>query len=498
MTVPLRDLLEATRYKPDVRRATLELMGITEDQHRALLADAGYSPDGQTLAGAPPSWTDDRHQPNDHQHDQGDPATDRAARIASAAERIRIREAARQLVDAETAQHLDLPTLVRLDRFLAVPDDPVTHLVAGLWPIGGRVVLAAQKKAGKTTLVGNLARALADGDPFLSQFQTGRVARIVLVDNELDKDMLRRWLRDQGIANQHRVELLSLRGRLSTFNILDPEVRQRWAEEVGPADVLFFDCLRPALDALGLSEDKEAGRFLEALDELTTTAGVSATLVVHHMGHSNERARGDSRILDWPDAIWKLVSDADEADQPSEGPRRRYFSALGRDVDQPETQLSFDRDTRRLSVVGGSRVEERTTLVLDLVVDFLAENPGVSQRSVERGVTAQSQLVRSALRVGVERGLIARQKAGQAMIHTLVVTDETLTASTASDCVPDAKTRPLRNCVPASIDADADAGTVETQSARGTQTQCQICGEPMTQVEPDQTTHPGCHPKDYP
>ncbi len=35
----------------------------------------------------------------------------------------------------------------------------------------------------------------------------------------------------------------------------------------GHTDVLVIDCLRPALDALGLSEDKDAGRWLDAPDE---------------------------------------------------------------------------------------------------------------------------------------------------------------------------------------------------------------------------------------
>jgi hypothetical protein len=59
-------------------------------------------------------------------------------------------------------------------------------------------------------------------------------------------------------------------------------------------------------------------------------------MVVHHMGHAGERSRGDSRILDWPDASWKLVrEDLDDPASP------RYLSAFGRDVDVPEgaTQL---------------------------------------------------------------------------------------------------------------------------------------------------------------
>lgn len=103
--------------------------------------------------------------------------------------------------------------------------------------------------------------------------------------------------------------------------------------------MLIFDCLRPALDALPLSEDKEAGRFLEFLDELAAEACIGELLTIHHMGHVGERSRGDSRILDWPDAVWKLVKDAED---DSTGPASvlRYLSAYGRDVDVSD--LPFD------------------------------------------------------------------------------------------------------------------------------------------------------------
>ena len=82
--------------------------------------------------------------------------------VEKEAGRIRVREAARDRVRAETAGETLIPDLVRLDEFLARPLDPITHRIAGLWPIGGRVLLAAQWKAGKTTLRDNVIRALVD------------------------------------------------------------------------------------------------------------------------------------------------------------------------------------------------------------------------------------------------------------------------------------------------------------------------------------------------
>lgn len=145
---------------------------------------------------------------------------------------------------------------------------------------------------------------------------------------------------------------MCLRGRTASFNILDPQVRAEWARICEGVDYAIFDCLRPALDALGLSEDKDGGRFLGAFGAFLAEAGIGEALIVHHMGHSGERARGDSRIQDWPDAIWKLVAE-DTEDHSSP----RYFSAYDRDVNVPEFQLHFDENTRHLTYGGGSRKE---------------------------------------------------------------------------------------------------------------------------------------------
>ena len=356
--------------------------------------------------------------------DHGDDPTARvlAYQVDQETLRLRVRQLARDRLAAETAGELVLPEMTRLDRFLAQPDAPVVYRIDQLWPAGGRVVLSAPHKAGKTTTVGNTIRALADATRFLNRFDVAPADRIVLVDNELDENMLRRWLRDQGIRNTYRIDLIALRGRLSTFDLMDPTVRQRWAEHIGPADVLVFDCLRPALDALGLSEDKDAGRFLEALDEFTKECGINDTLVIHHMGHNGERSRGDSRILDWPDALWKLVKDVED-DDIDDGPepvaRRVYFTAYGRDVDQGEVLLHFDSLTRRLSITGGSRDDTRTDRLLHEILTYLEDNPRSSQTAIVAGVGRRKLDVRKTIRHGVDAGSIMVEKAGQTHLHSL-------------------------------------------------------------------------------
>lgn len=115
----------------------------------------------------------------------------------------------------------------------------------------------------------------------------------------------------------------------------------------------MLDCLRPVLDVLGLDENRDAGKFLVAYDALLDEAGIGDSLLVQHMGHANERARGDSRLQDWPDAIWRIVRETDEPGSP------RYLSAYGRDVEVTEGRLSFNQSTRRMTYAAGSRTDAK-------------------------------------------------------------------------------------------------------------------------------------------
>jgi 5S rRNA maturation endonuclease (ribonuclease M5) len=313
----------------------------------------------------------------------------------------------------------DLPPLIRLDHFLATLDEPLAYRVDQLWPTGGRVILAAAWKAGKTTLLGNLIRALVDDQPFLGRYTVQPARRVVLIDDELDKRTLRRWLREQGIVNTKRVELIPLRGKVSAFNILNPEIRAKWARHLRPGDVLLFDCLRPVLDALGLKESTEVGQFLVAFDALLAEAVIPEGGIAHHMGHVGERSRGDSRLRDWPDVEWRLVRDKSNDDDGETDPAAaRYFAAYGRDVDQPEQLLSYDPATRRLTITGGSRKDTKAEALIDAVVQYVAEDPGCSQNAIEKAVQGRREDVRKARDRAVDRRLIVKEKVGNKWIHT--------------------------------------------------------------------------------
>lgn len=317
--------------------------------------------------------------------------------------KLKAREQAQRMLKAEKTA-ATAPDPINLTTFLATPDEDVLYRIHGLLPAGGRVILAAQYKAGKSSMIGNLIKSLADATDFLDRFPVEPTTRISIIDNELDPRTLRRWLRDQQIQNTDSINVLSLRGAVSTFDILDPETRAQWATKIAGSDIVILDCLRPVLDALGLSEDKDAGRFLVAFDALLEEAGATEAVIVHHMGHTGSRSRGDSRILDWPDATWTL-----KREDPEDPNSTRFFEALGRDVKVNEAQLGWDEPSRHLSIVGGSRNDKHLEGKLEQILDFLEYSPGTSGRGIKTGIPGADKTVPAAIELGIERGLIERR-----------------------------------------------------------------------------------------
>lgn len=318
-------------------------------------------------------------------------------------ERAQAKTVVTAILASQTA--VELPEAVSLTDLLARPDAPTQWRIAGILPAGGRAVFAAARKSGKTTTVVNLVRSLADAvvpeqDPFASLHNSDNPfaglqfgflgsakvydvpGRIAVVDNEMSENQLQRWYRDAGVKHPERVDLYALRGKAASFNILDASVRAVWAKQLQGVSFLVLDCLAPFLGALGLGESNEdVSKFLAAVDALLEEAGIPDCVLVHHMGHGDERSRGASRLRDWPDVEWKLVREKDSNDVEIDN-GARFFSAYGRDVEVRETQLTFDATTRRLSLGSVNRVQYKVAKYEQPLIEFIRANPGLTQNKI--------------------------------------------------------------------------------------------------------------------
>lgn len=350
-----------------------------------------------------------------------DPA-ERAAALEYQKHVDRIKDESKRAIASERRGPVTFPEILTLRELLAQPDEPTPWRIADCQPKESRVVLAAQFKAGKTTLAANLIRSLRDGDPFLGKYAITPVeGTIALLDFEMGRNQLKRWYREEQITDTGRVVVIPMRGQAASFNLADLQVRAAWVARLRALGVtyLIIDCLRPILDALGLDEHHDVGAFLVPLDALLADAGIPDALIIHHMGHANERSRGDSRLRDWPDVEWRLMR---KDDDPASA---RFFTAYGRDVDVQEQELGYDAATRRLSVVGGSRREVKIDEALPAVLAFIGESqkePGRNDilRGLKESGHAKNVLI-AAIKLGIERGHIVTKPGERgAQLHSIV------------------------------------------------------------------------------
>lgn len=310
---------------------------------------------------------------------------------------LRAREEARALYEQEKAVSLFRvpPSTRTLAEELTLPDEPVEYAIAELLPVGGNALLTAQYKSGKTTVLGEAARAFADGTPFLGRFEMNPApGRIAIFNYELSPAQYRRWLRELNIRNTDRVAVLHLRGfRLDLRTQFGQDWCVRWLEE---REVSMWAPDPFARAATGVEENSnsEAGEWLDMVDIIKERAGVRDLILPNHTGREKqeqgeERGRGATRLDDWADVRWILTKDKDG---------NRFFRATGRDVEVGEERLTYDESDRSLRFGGGDKRRVAEDALDRLVVEWVAGHPGSNQTEVERGVEGKAVEIRASLK----------------------------------------------------------------------------------------------------
>lgn len=288
----------------------------------------------------------------------------------------RARRMAKKVLDAEEAEsNYHTPIYVRsLSDELKLPIEEVKWTIKDVFPTGANVTLTAQYKAGKTTLINSLAKSLADGEKFLNYFdQPDHNGRIVIFNYEVSENQYRRWMNDVAIESSDKITLVHLRGK--RLPLIVPRVEDLVVSILKDLDAKtwILDPFARAFTGCGdENSNSDVGVFLDTLDVIKDRAGVSNLVLPIHTGRAQEngvdRARGATRLDDWADVRWLLKKTQDG----------RFFSADGRDVMQEEQMLTFDEQTRSLTLGGiDSRMAKKRGLE-DMWIDVVNANPGLS------------------------------------------------------------------------------------------------------------------------
>jgi hypothetical protein len=269
-------------------------------------------------------------------------------------------------------------------------DERLRWRVEGLLAIEARMLVVAQRKTGKTTLVINLMRSLLTGEPFLGRMPVEPVTGSVMFLNyEVSGATFASWVADVGIPKElhKRVQIVNMRGR---ENLLATE-RGR-AQLAGmmrdvEAEVVIVDPFGRAFNGDEQNNTTQVTRWLVALDEVVTQGGASELILVAHAGWGDGkgavRARGSSGLEDWPDVIVRYSRELSGAP--------RFFEAEGRDVSIETDRLEYDASTRLLRMTGKggaltARRSAKAETFREPILAIVADMPGVSALGIEKGL----------------------------------------------------------------------------------------------------------------
>lgn len=241
------------------------------------------------------------------------------------------------------------------EQFL-LPDVPTPCAIDDLLSTDGNGLLVAKRKAGKTRLALTLLKQFCDREPFLGAFSFNAPtdARVLYLNYEMSQFQFIRWFKATGVTSPDNAEVMHVRGRSLPFWL--PEVRERLVRFCHARDIWFLIIdpqLMAMIGAVASENDiMEVARWQDSVSVWRRAAGVEACLITHHEGKAAESGgRGASQIEAWPDDIWYLGSDSENASSD------RTFHYVGRAGEDFSGALLYDDGTGLYRYEGQSAVE---------------------------------------------------------------------------------------------------------------------------------------------
>ena len=340
--------------------------------------------------------------------------------VARVLHRLRVEREARLRLGREGVDPAPPFDTGLLSEILARPQEPQWR-IQDLMPADGSMLVVAQRKTGKTTLMLNAARGMLTGEAFLDKFPCRMAAGTVAILNyEVSGSQLAKWAQHVGVP-QERLVLVNLRGRRNPLVYEEDRAALAGLLREHGVECLIVDPFGQAFGGKSQNDAGEVGSFLAGLDTFARSEiGARDVILTAHAGWNGERTRGSSALEGWADSVLTMTFGPDN--------QTRYLRAIGRDVGVDEDRLSFDPETRLMALTGGgsrkqaTRTSKAETLVQP-VCDTVRDNPGMSTTELVDAVRAlrhdgvvtiafQDNDVRQAISAAVTQGVLRREELG--------------------------------------------------------------------------------------
>lgn len=292
-------------------------------------------------------------------------------------------------------------------------DSGVKFKIDGMMHETGVVMLSAAAETGKSTLVWNMLARIFEGDEFLGRKTVYEGGRIDYFAFEMDQALIKEYATDAGVQSCDDLRVHPMKGRVDSFNIMDPAVRSMLAKALAGVEILILDPIGPLLGALHLDENSnpDVSRFREACEALIREAGIKVLFLVHHTGRADKgRSRGASVFDDWPDAIWTYTMPKD--DHPV-----RELVATGRKISGTFTVKETAPGSGQVeSYDAEEALEYRSNIILAMRRDG---KDGYGTNEVKKLIGGKSVKVGIALHEAAKEGVLTMEQRGQKKIWRL-------------------------------------------------------------------------------
>lgn len=346
----------------------------------------------------------------------------------------------------------------------------------GVLPLGKVGMLLAEGGIGKTMSQVQFAVAVATGGMWLDTFSVASPGRTLLILGEEDAEEGRRRLfnavRSAKVAHQDVIDnvvLLPLAG--IPCSMIDRGERQpidspflvwlrTFVRDNGPFRLIVVDPLSRFAGQDAETDNAAATRFIQALESLATISGATV-LVTHHTNKASRAkdadvdgssSRGSTALGDggrWTailSATSKKVSDPDAQERLGEivtfkfgkSNYNRAFEpvTLRRDIDNGGALVALDDVDRTL--IGADAATERPSKSAknaekkSAITEFLARNPGASQRNLIANVDGRDQDIRACVDELVRDGVVRIEEGANRARNLRLVNSTTAEVSSES------------------------------------------------------------------
>lgn len=289
-------------------------------------------------------------------------------------------------------------TFTSLGSLLDEPEEDIDWILDGMLPSSGFSIVVAKPKVGKSTLVRQLALAVACGKPFLER-QTSRGAVLYVALEEKRSEVKKHFKLLGGTGND---DLYVYVGSVpqEAHKWLDREIKQR-----KPVLVIIDTLFR----FVNIQDGNDYAKVTSALTPLLSLSRENGAhlMVVHHArkggGDGGDTTLGSTAIFGSVDtAIFLKKSDGKRMIETEQ----RYGDNLESSI------LVFDDETRFITLGGTKEEDDKHRLESDVLAFLKSQEEPCTEKTISEATEGKTILKRKVLREMLASGSIYRTGSG--------------------------------------------------------------------------------------